>query len=97
MKDVQESGARPQLVVLSCCHSGRGDVKADGVIGMIRAFMAAGARAVVASLWAIADDATMVFMEKFYNHSKQRKSEGESLQLAMKDMTEIPQYSEPRF
>ncbi|KAK3698162.1 hypothetical protein QZH41_006985 [Actinostola sp. cb2023] len=70
MKDVQESGVRPQLVVLSCCNSGRGEVKAEGVVGMSRAFLAAGARAVVASLWAIADEATMVFMEKFYKRLK---------------------------
>ncbi|KAK3703343.1 hypothetical protein QZH41_001506 [Actinostola sp. cb2023] len=90
MKDVQESGVRPQLVVLSCCHSGRGDVKAEGVIGMSRAFLAAGARAVVASLWAIADEATMVFMEKFYKHLKEGESASKSLQHAMKDMRGIP-------
>ncbi|KAK3747549.1 hypothetical protein QZH41_004810 [Actinostola sp. cb2023] len=90
MKDVQESGVRPQLVVLSCCHSGRGEVKAEGVVGMSRAFLAAGARAVVASLWAIADEATMVFMEKFYKHLKEGESASKSLQQAMKDMRGIP-------
>ncbi|KAK3739506.1 hypothetical protein QZH41_005058 [Actinostola sp. cb2023] len=93
MKDVQESGVRPQLVVLSCCHSGRGDVKAEGVVGMSRAFLAAGARAVVASLWAIADEATMVFMEKFYKHLKEGESASKSLQQAMKDMRGIPRMS----
>ncbi|KAK3703341.1 hypothetical protein QZH41_001504 [Actinostola sp. cb2023] len=93
MKDVQESGVRPQLVVLSCCHSGRGDVKAEGVVGMSRAFLAAGARAVVASLWAIADEATMVFMERFYKHLKEGESASKSLQQAMKDMRGIPRYN----
>ncbi|KAK3739528.1 hypothetical protein QZH41_016202 [Actinostola sp. cb2023] len=93
MKDVQESGVRPQLVVLSCCHSGRGDVKAEGVVGMSRAFLAAGARAVVASRWAIADEATMVFMEKFYKHLKKGESASKSLQQAMKDMRGIPRYN----
>jgi len=95
MKDVQASGVRPQLVVLSCCHSGRGEVKADGVIGMTRAFLAAGARAVVASLWGIADDATMLFMEKFYKHLMKKESASKSLHLAMKDMREIHKYSQP--
>ncbi|KAK3751557.1 hypothetical protein QZH41_006078 [Actinostola sp. cb2023] len=90
MKDVQESGVRPQLVVLSCCHSGRGEVKAEGVVGMSRAFLASGARAVVASLWAIADEATMVFMEKFYKHLKGGESASKSLQQTMKDMRGIP-------
>ncbi|KAK3748421.1 hypothetical protein QZH41_005764 [Actinostola sp. cb2023] len=97
MKDVQESGVRPQLVVLSCCHSGRGEVKAEGVVGMSRAFLAAGARAVVASLWAIADEATMIFMEKFYKHLKEGESASKSLQQAMKDMRDVPKYSDPKF
>ncbi|KAK3736053.1 hypothetical protein QZH41_012232, partial [Actinostola sp. cb2023] len=59
IKEVQDIGIRPQLVVLSCCHSGRGEIKAEGVVGMSRAFLAAGARAVIGSLWAIADQATM--------------------------------------
>jgi len=37
MSDVQEVHVRARLVVLSCCHSGRGEVKAEGVVGMARA------------------------------------------------------------
>ncbi|KAK3701520.1 hypothetical protein QZH41_007891 [Actinostola sp. cb2023] len=58
MDDVQNSQVRAKLVVLSCCQSGRGEIRAEGVVGMCRAFLAAGASAVVASLWAIDDDAT---------------------------------------
>jgi CHAT domain-containing protein len=97
IKEVQESGIRPQLVVLSCCHSGRGEIKAEGVIGMSRAFLAAGARAVVASLWAIDDQATMIFMEKFYSHLSGGESASVSLQKAMKGMRETEQYNEPRY
>jgi CHAT domain-containing protein len=97
IKEVQESGIRPQLVVLSCCHSGRGEIKAEGVIGMSRAFLAAGARAVVASLWAIDDEATMIFMEKFYSYLIGGESASASLQKAMKGMREIEQYNEPRY
>ena len=97
MKDVQESGAKAQLVVLSCCHSGRGEVKAEGVIGMSRAFLAAGARAVVASLWAIDDEATLHFMISFYKSLKMGKSASASLQQAMKEMRESNNYSEPRY
>ena len=39
-----------KLVVLSCCHSGRGKIKAEGVVGIARAFLGAGARSVIASL-----------------------------------------------
>ncbi|XP_031562505.1 tetratricopeptide repeat protein 28-like [Actinia tenebrosa] len=96
MKKVQESGIRAQLVVLSCCHSGRGEIKAEGVVGMSRAFLAAGARAVVASLWAIGDNATKEFMLKFYSHLKRGKSASKSLQQAMNNMRETETYMEPK-
>lgn len=97
IKEVQESGIRPQLVVLSCCHSGRGEIKAEGVIGMSRAFLASGARAVVASLWAIDDQATMIFMEKFYSHLSGGESASVCLQKAMKGMRETEQCNKPRY
>ena len=48
--DVLNVQLRAKLVVLSCCHSGRGEIKAEGVVGIARAFMVAGARSVVVSL-----------------------------------------------
>ena len=39
-----------RLVVLSCCHSGRGEIKVEGVVGIARTFMGAGARSVLVSL-----------------------------------------------
>ena len=59
MKDILEAKIRARLVVLSCCHSARGEVKSEGVVGIARAFLGAGARAVLVSLWAIDDKATM--------------------------------------
>ena len=70
MSDVQAVRVRAKLVVLSCCHSGRGEVKAEGVVGMVRAFLCAGARSVLVSLWAIDDDATLLFMRGFYQAMK---------------------------
>ena len=96
MKEVQESGSRAQLVVLSCCHSGRGEIKSEGIVGMSRAFLAAGARAVVASLWAIDDQATRFFMVKFYSHLKKGESASRSLQQAMKEMRETEMYTGPK-
>ena len=51
--DVLNVQLRAKLVVLSCCHSGRGEIKAEGVVGIARAFMGAGARSVVVSLWVV--------------------------------------------
>ena len=56
MADVMSVKLRAKLVVLSCCHSGRGEIKAEGLVGIARAFIGAGARSVLVSLWAIDDE-----------------------------------------
>jgi CHAT domain-containing protein len=55
-----------RLVVLCCCHTRQGEITSEGVIGITRAFLAAGARCVLATLWPIDDNATKEFMQKFY-------------------------------
>ncbi|KXJ14759.1 Tetratricopeptide repeat protein 28 [Exaiptasia diaphana] len=97
INEVQEIGLRAKLVVLSCCYSGRGEIKSEGVVGMSRAFFAAGALAVVASLWAVDDLGTRVFMEKFYGHLKRGEKASVSLQQAMKEMRDIERYSKPNY
>ena len=74
MSDVQAVRVRAMLVVLSCCHSGRGQVKAEGVVGMARAFLCAGARSVLMSLWAIDDEATLLFIDVFTNTWQMEKA-----------------------
>jgi hypothetical protein len=54
------------LVVLSACESGLGRATADGVLGIGRAFLRAGARAVLLSLWRVNDEATAYLMRQFY-------------------------------
>jgi CHAT domain-containing protein len=56
-----------RLVTLSACETGVGMIEpGEGVHGLVRSFREAGASAVVATLWPIADDATSAFMQRFY-------------------------------
>ena len=98
MSDVQAVNLRARLVVLSCCHSGRGRIlKGEGVVGIARAFLAAGARSVLVTLWAIDDEATMVFMKSFYKHLKEGKTASASVQQSMKSLRQSDEYSEMRY
>ncbi len=76
------------LVVLSGCSSGRADVlPASGLMGLTRAWLAAGARAVVASHWPTPDDSGTLFV-RFYKHFRDTPDAGPAvaLQRAQLDM-----------
>lgn len=65
-----------ELVVLSACRTGLGkDVKGEGMVGMTRAFMYAGARRTVVSLWSVNDRATAELMTRFYRKILDGKGE----------------------
>ena len=97
MSDIQAVKVRARLVVLSCCHSGQGKVSSEGVVGMARAFLFAGARSVLASLWAIDDEATMMFMKSFYQQLGSGESASVALQRAMKCLRDSHDYSAPKY
>ena len=84
MADISQVRLRAKLVVLSCCHSARGKIKAEGIIGIARAFLGSGARSVLAARWAIEDTATEEFMRCFYQNLFRGKSASESLHEARK-------------
>ena len=86
MADISKTRLRAKLVVLSCCHSARGQIRTEGVIGIARAFLGSGARSVLAARWALDDTATEQFMTCFYKHLYRGESASESLHKARKWM-----------
>ena len=97
MADVMSVKLRAKLVVLSCCHSGRGEIKAEGVVGLARAFIGAGARSVLVSLWAIDDEATLEFMKSFYQNLVTGRRASESLNHAMTCLRESETFSDVKY
>jgi len=75
---------KADLVVLSACQTGLGDVKSgDDVVGMNRAFLFAGTHSLMSSLWRVSDVSTAILMKQFYrNYTKVNKAE--SLSRAMR-------------
>ena len=93
MADVLDAKVHAKLVVSSCCNSGRGKIKVEGVVGIARAFLGAGTRSVIATLWKIDDEATLAFMRQFYEHLVAGYSASKSLHQAMKWMRESEKFN----
>ncbi len=67
VREIEQLALSAELVVCSACRTGAGILRgAEGVIGMARAFLAAGARQVLVSLWPVADEPTAHFMRSFF-------------------------------
>jgi CHAT domain-containing protein len=74
---------RANLAVLSACDTGRGQITGDGVIGLSRAFMAAGVPSVIVSLWSVPDLPTAKLMVEFYRQRQQGTDKTQALRQAM--------------
>lgn len=87
------------LVVLSACQTALGkNVRGEGLIGLTRGFMYAGARRVVASLWKVDDAATAEFMKRFYQNLLQKnQTPSVALRSAQNEMRAIPRFRSPYF
>ncbi len=85
-----------RLVTLSACETGLGkNMGGEGIIGLNRAFLYAGAKSVVSSLWSIGDSSTSVLMTKFYSSIQKNKPLDKSLQKAQIKMMKSKDYSHP--
>jgi CHAT domain-containing protein len=85
------------LVTLSACQTGLGKVSGDGVIGLSRAFLVAGARAVLVSQWSVSDEATVALMTAFYRWYIELDDKALALQQSMRELRSNSTYEHPRF
>ena len=84
------------LVVLSACDTGRGDLTGEGVVGISRSFSVAGVPSVIVSLWEVNDEATKALMEEFYRNLQLKKlPKAQALRQAM--LTTMVDYPNPNF
>jgi len=88
-----------ELVVLSGCETGLGqEVDGEGLIGLVRGFMYAGATRVMASLWSVDDEVTAQLMGHFYQGLEQnRLSPAAALRAAQRLVRQDSKWSSPYF
>ncbi|MEG4142401.1 CHAT domain-containing tetratricopeptide repeat protein, partial [Microcoleus sp. Pol7_B1] len=87
------------LVVLSACQSGRGqNVKGEGMVGLTRGLMYAGAQRVAVSLWNVDDEGTAVLMQKFYQKMQEQKlAPAAALRAAQMEMMHQEKWKSPYY
>lgn len=95
--EVAQMNLHADLVSLSSCNSGEGMHEAsEGIVGMTKAFLDAGASSVVVSLWEVNDRYTAEFMKLFYASLRDGKSKSEALREAkqkfIRDISPNPYY-----
>ena len=91
--EISDMSLIADLVVLSACDTGLGQVTGDGVIGLSRSLLGAGASNVVVSLWSVPDAPTAKLMTVFYEQLKQGASKAQALRTAM--LTTMEENSHP--
>ncbi len=99
LSDIYNLRAPVDLVVLSACSTALGkEVRGEGLIGLTRGFMYAGASSVLASLWKVDDEATAELMKRFYDNLLRRgMTPAEALRAAQNSIRQEPQWSSPYY
>jgi CHAT domain-containing protein len=98
LSDIYSLKLSADLVVLSSCESALGkDLGSEGIIGLPRAFLYAGARSVIASLWKVDDEATVPLMKTFYSRLQLGEDPARALQGAQLDLLKNARLSDPYY
>jgi len=89
---------RCDLVTLSACESGLSRVRrGDELVGLMRAFLYAGTRALVSTLWRVDERSTFMLMERFYREVQSGAGFGEALQQAQLHLRNLPPSADPYY
>ena len=89
------SNLKAELVVLSGNDTAIGKVTNDGVIGLSRSFLTAGATSVIGSLWSVSDRETAFLMTEFYQELSKNPDKAAALRQAM--LTTMKKYPSPMY
>ena len=74
------------VIVLSACDTFKGELRTDGVVGIARSFLAAGASSLGVALWKVDDSATKELMVQFYTHFVAGAGAAVAMRAAMRAM-----------
>lgn len=89
VREIMHLPLKAELVTLSACDTNVGAAEGEaGMVSLEQAFLIAGARAVVASLWNVEDRSTTVLMKAFYTHLAQHEDKALALMHAKRDILE---------
>jgi CHAT domain-containing protein/tetratricopeptide (TPR) repeat protein len=98
LSDIYGLKLSADLVVLSSCDSGLGkDLSSEGIIGLPRAFLRAGAKSVIATLWKVDDEATAKLMTHFYARLRRGEGPASALRNAQLQLSRDEQWSHPYY
>ncbi len=99
LADLFEQDYPAELIVLSACETGLGkNVNGEGLVGLTRGLMYAGASRVALSLWKVDDKGTSVLMQEFYKQMLQEnKNPAEALRAAQRKLWANPEWRSPHY
>jgi CHAT domain-containing protein/Flp pilus assembly protein TadD len=99
LADLFEQDYPAELIVLSACETGLGkNVSGEGLVGLTRGLMYAGAARVALSLWQVDDKGTSVLMQEFYKQMLQEnKTPSEALRAAQRKLWSNPDWRSPHY